>query len=80
VFLLRWSCNELLLPVGIPPSELSDTRKPSHNEKEINWIGRIEVGQVLDAWDAWRRQIGSATSPGKPENMLFGKTVITFRG
>ena len=27
---LRWSCDELLIPVGYPPSELSDTCKPSH--------------------------------------------------
>jgi hypothetical protein len=45
-------------------------------------IGLVEskLGQVPGAWDAWRRQIGSATGPGKPENMLFGKTAITFRG
>jgi hypothetical protein len=43
VFLPWWLCNELLLPFRIPPSELSDTRKPSHNEKEINWIGWIEA-------------------------------------
>src|SRR6185312_17179622 len=28
---LRWSCDELLIPVGYPPSELSDTRKLSHS-------------------------------------------------
>jgi hypothetical protein len=39
-----------------------------------------KLGQVPGAWDAWRRQIGSATGPGKPENMLFGKTAITFHG
>jgi hypothetical protein len=45
-------------------------------------IGLIEskLGQVPGAWDAWRRQIGSATDPGKPENMFLGKIVITFRG
>jgi hypothetical protein len=45
-------------------------------------IGLVEskLGQVPGAWDAWRRQIGSATGPGKPENILFGKTTITFRG
>jgi hypothetical protein len=45
-------------------------------------IGLVELklGQVLVAWDAWRRQIGSATGPGKPENMVYGKTTITFHG
>jgi hypothetical protein len=45
-------------------------------------MGLVEskLGQVPGAWDAWWRQIGSATGPGKLENMLLGKTVITFRG
>jgi hypothetical protein len=29
VFLPKWSCNELLLPVGTLPSELSDARNTS---------------------------------------------------
>jgi len=32
----------LLVPVRIPPSELSDTCKPSHCEIEINKIDLIE--------------------------------------
>ena len=36
------SCNDLLVPVGIPPSELSDTCKSSHGKMEINQIDRIE--------------------------------------
>jgi hypothetical protein len=30
---LRWSCNDILLTVGYPPTELSDTRKPSQSSR-----------------------------------------------
>jgi len=39
--MLCWYCNDLLVPVGIPPSELSDTCKPSHGGIEINQIDLI---------------------------------------
>ena len=45
---------DLLLPVGIPPSELSDTCKTSHSEFEINMIDRIEPRSWSGACDARR--------------------------
>jgi hypothetical protein len=50
--------------------------------KKRRSIGLVEskLGQVPGAWDAWWWQIGFATGSRKPENMLFSKTVITFRG
>jgi hypothetical protein len=43
-------------------------------------VVELKLGQVPGAWDAWQRQIGFAIGSGKPENMLFGKTTITFSG
>jgi hypothetical protein len=40
VSLLRWSCNDILLPVGYPPSELCGTCKPSQSMRRS--MGLVE--------------------------------------
>jgi hypothetical protein len=60
VILLCWSCNDLLIPVGIPPSELSDTCKPSYGEIEINQIDRIEPRSSVAPQIGWAYSTGNS--------------------